>query len=277
MAHFLNNPPLPAQSALLPEADATLSMPVAPFGATGEIPGSDQAIANFAGSNSMKHTLATVTLGIAPQGDLHPLLLEHLPEEQIAHFGLLNGLSSAEIEQRYAPVSGEKVTMTHTEDGSFVILSADKVSHALQELVKTLEHQGFSTILILCAGEYKNLVADRAVLIEPYRILPPLVNAITGDNQVGIMVAREEYIGEQRYKWRSLTMKPHFAVASPWETSEDQLIDAALKLQEQGADVVVLDCLGYHQRHRDFLQKLLGIPVVLSNMLIARLAADLLV
>lgn len=225
----------------------------------------------------MKHTLATVTLGTAPQGDLHPLLLEHIPEAQIAHFGLLNGLSATEIAQRFAPVAGEKITMMHTEDGSFITLSAAKVSDTLQKIVNALEEQGFTTILILCAGEYKELATENAVLLDPYRILPPLVNAIAGSDQVGIMVAREEYIGEQAYKWRSLSIKPHFAVASPWEVGDDGLMDAALKLQELGADVIVLDCLGYQQRHRDFLQKMLGIPVLLSNTLIASLAAELLV
>jgi len=225
----------------------------------------------------MKQALATLTLGIASRGDLHPLLLEYLPEEQIAHFGLLDGLSVADIEQRYDPLAGEKVVIAHIEDGSYVVLSAAKVEHALQELIKELESQGFETILMLCSGEYKNLVTESAVLIEPYRILPPLVDAITGGHQVGIMVAREEYLDEQTYKWRDLASKPHFAVANPWKSDEDDLIDAALWLQEQGADVVLLDCLGYHQRHRDFLQKLMGIPVLLSNVLIARLAADLLV
>ncbi|MCX8957700.1 AroM family protein [Erwinia psidii] len=221
----------------------------------------------------MKHTLATVTLCTGPLG----LLREYVPEAQIAHFCLFNGLSAAEIEQRYAPAADESVLMTHTEEGSFISLSALKVSDALQALVKKLEDQGFATILILCAGEYNKLVAERAVLLEPYRVLPPLVNAITGGNQVGIMVAREEYLNQQAWKWRSLALKPYFAVASPWQASQDELIDAALTLQERGADVLVLDCLGYHQRHGDFLQKLLGIPVLLSYTLIAKLAAELLV
>lgn len=254
-----------------------ISLSVAPLrGAAGQLE-SALASTNFAESKTMKHTLATLTLGVAPRGDLHPLLLEHLPEEQIAHYGLLDGLTPEEIEQRYAPVAGEKVAMTHIEDGSYVVLSAAKVEAALQDLIKQLEHQGFETILMLCSGEYKNLVTENAVLLEPYRILPPLVDAITGGHQVGIMVAREEYLGEQAYKWRALASKPHFAVANPWNTCEDDLIEAALQLQELGADVLVLDCLGYHQRHRDFLQKLMGIPVLLSNVLIARLAADLLV
>ncbi|WP_312043593.1 AroM family protein [Erwinia sp.] len=229
----------------------------------------------FSDAESNTHKLATLTLGKAPRRDLLPLLLEHLPEENIVHYGLLDGLSAADIALRYGPVAGEKVTMTHTEDGSFVILSAAKVEVALQALINELEAQGFENILIICAGEYKNLKSTRAVLLEPYRMLPPLVNAITEGHQVGVMVARKEYLGEQAYKWQSLASRPCFAVANPWAKHDDELIDAALQLQEQGADVVVLDCLGYQQRHRDFLQKLLGIPVLLSNVLLAGLAAEL--
>ena len=59
--------------------------------------------------------------------------------------------------------------------------------------------------------------------------------------------------------------------------SDSDLLDAGRGLVEQGADVLVLDCLGYHQHHRDVLQKALDVPVLLSNVLVSRLAAELLV
>ena len=49
------------------------------------------------------------------------------------------------------------------------------------------------------------------------------------------------------------------------------------ELLERGADVLILDCLGFHQHHRDLLQKALDVPVLLSNVLMARLAAELLI
>jgi hypothetical protein len=52
--------------------------------------------------------------------------------------------------------------------------------------------------------------------------------------------------------------------------------DAANSLKAQGAALVVLDCMGYHQQHRIGLQQRLGVPVLLSNQLVARLAAELL-
>ena len=59
--------------------------------------------------------------------------------------------------------------------------------------------------------------------------------------------------------------------------SEAALIEARRELLERGADVLILDCLGFHQHHRDLLQKALDVPVLLSNVLMARLAAELLI
>ncbi|MCQ8812010.1 AroM family protein, partial [Escherichia coli] len=43
------------------------------------------------------------------------------------------------------------------------------------------------------------------------------------------------------------------------------------------AYVIKLDCLGFNERHRDLLQKQLDVRVLLSIVLIARLAEELLV
>lgn len=70
---------------------------------------------------------------------------------------------------------------------------------------------------------------------------------------------------------------PLYALANPFWDSEAALIAAGRELMERGADVLILDCLGFHQHHRDLLQKALDIPVLLSNVLMARLASELLV
>jgi protein AroM len=77
-------------------------------------------------------------------------------------------------------------------------------------------------------------------------------------------------------KWQVLQKAPLFSLANPIWDSEAKLIEAGRDLLEQGADVLMLDCLGFHQRHRDLLQKTLDVPVLLSNVLVARLASELL-
>ena len=73
-----------------------------------------------------------------------------------------------------------------------------------------------------------------------------------------------------------LPNSPYYALANPMRDTDQHLISAGSSLLEQGADVLVLDSLSYHQRHRDLLQKALDVPVLLSNVLVARLAAELL-
>lgn len=74
-----------------------------------------------------------------------------------------------------------------------------------------------------------------------------------------------------------LEKKPLYALANPVWDSEETLIGAGRELLARGADVLMLDCLGFHQQHRDLLQKTLDVPVLLSNVLVARLASELLV
>ncbi|MDE1189420.1 MAG: AroM family protein [Pantoea sp.] len=225
----------------------------------------------------MKTSLVTLTIGQSPRSDILPLLQAYLPAEQVAHAGLLDGLSLAEVEQHYTPAAGEKVLVSRMQDGQQVRLAARLVEQGLQQKIYALEEQGYNTILLLCTGEFGALKTHKALLLEPDRIIPPLVGAIVHGHKVGIVVPVEEQIAEQASKWRNLGTPPCFAVASPYLAQQADLIEAGLSLQEQGADVVVLDCIGYHQKHRDFLQKMLGIPVLLSNVLVAKLAAELIV
>ncbi|OON39563.1 hypothetical protein BTJ39_12970 [Izhakiella australiensis] len=224
----------------------------------------------------MTQQLITLGLGAEPASDIHPLLLEYLPEISIRHVSLLDGLSESAIEQRYAAAESEPVICVRVNVSRLAVLSAKKITHLLQEKITTLEDEGAETILLLCHSYPLKLVTRQAIVLEPDRVLPPLVKAIVDGHQVGIVISDELRLEHQQSKWRRLNKRPCFAVANPWQDDEGVLADAALLLQEQGADVVVLDCLGYHQQHRDFLQKLLGIPVLLTNTLVAKLAAELL-
>ncbi|WP_411905079.1 AroM family protein, partial [Salmonella enterica] len=95
-------------------------------------------------------------------------------------------------------------------------------------------------------------------------------------HQVGGVGPVDELLAAQGKKWQVLKMPPVYSLANPVDGSEQQLIDAGQALLEQGADVIMLDCLGFHQRHRDILQQSLDVPVLLSTVMISRLAAELL-
>ena len=223
----------------------------------------------------MMTSFATLTIGQAPRSDILPLLTAHLPDEPVTHFGLLDGLSREQIEQRYAPQEGDAVLVAVLLDGSQILLSAADAERGLQEKIDQLEAQGCTTILLLCGGEFGQLHASSALLIEPERMIPPLIGAMVGTHRAGIVVPVESQIGWQANKWRKLEKPPCFAVASPYLTDDQALTEAAKRFAEQGAEVVVLDCIGYNHHHVKVLEQHLDVPVLLANVLMVQLAAEL--
>ncbi|GLR10207.1 hypothetical protein COO59_05840 [Mixta theicola] len=224
----------------------------------------------------MKQTLVILTIAHSPDDDITPLLLETLTEEQLEPVSLLNGLTSEEITEKYAPRKDEKTLVVRLADGAERLLATSRIERGLQRLINQLETRGVENILLLGCGPFTALQSRSAVLMEPDRLIPPLISAIVGNHQAGIMVSADELLRQQAGKWRSLSKPASFAVANPFQSDNQALIDAGLLLLEQGADVVVLDGPGYHPSHCDLLQQLLGIPVLLSWRLLAKMAAELL-
>lgn len=225
----------------------------------------------------MKATLAILTIGVVPVSEVLPLLTEHVSEQQITHHSLLGKLSREEVMEDYAPEAGDVVLPTLLCDGGLANVSLRKIERALQSVIEVLDNQGYDVILLMSTANITGLVARKAILLEPMRIIPPLVGSIVDSHQVGVIVPIPELLENQSQKWQGLVNAPLLAVANPIWDSEAKLIDAGRDLLDRGADVLMLDCLGFHQRHRDLLQKTLDVPVLLSNVLVARLASELLV
>lgn len=224
----------------------------------------------------MKATLAILTIGVVPVSEVLPLLTEHVSEQQITHLSLLAGIGREEVMEDYAIGTGEDSLPTLLSDGALAHVSHQKVERALQGIIEVLDNQGYDVILLMSTAPISGLVARNSILLEPMRIIPPLVASIVDGHQVGVIVPIQELLDNQVNKWKVLQKMPLFALANPFWDSETKLIAAGRELLDQGADVLMLDCLGFHQRHRDLLQKALDVPVLLSNVLVTRLASELL-
>ncbi|KAI3491701.1 hypothetical protein L1887_43802 [Cichorium endivia] len=225
----------------------------------------------------MKATLAILTIGVVPVSEVLPLLTEHVSEQQITHLSLLGKMSREEVMEDYAVEAGEDPLATLLSDGKLAHVSRQKIERSLQGVIEVLDNQGYDVILLMSTAPIKGLTARNAILLEPMRIIPPLVASIVDGHQVGVIVPIEELMDNQEAKWHVLEKVPLYALANPFWDSEAKLIAAGKELLERGADVLILDCLGFHQHHRDLLQKALDVPVLLSNVLMARLASELLI
>ena len=224
----------------------------------------------------MKATLAILTIGVVPVSEVLPLLTEHISEQQITLHSLLGNLCREEVMETYAIDPGDDCLPTLLSDGKLADVSLQKIERDLQAVIEVIDNQGYDVILLMSTANITGLVARNAILLEPMRIIPPLVASIVDGHQVGVIVPIPELLQNQSRKWQVLQKSPLFSLANPIWDSEAKLIEAGRDLLEQGADVLMLDCLGFHQRHRDLLQKTLDVPVLLSNVLVARLASELL-
>ncbi|EAV5803895.1 AroM family protein [Salmonella enterica] len=225
----------------------------------------------------MSASLAILTIGVVPMSEVLPLLTEYIDEQHITHHSLLGKMSREDVMADYAVEPGDDPLLTLLNDNQIAHVSRQKVERDLQIVVEVLDNQGYDVIILMSTAAIKSMAARNSILLEPLRIIPPLVASIVDGHQVGVIVPVAELLAAQEKKWQVLQMPPVYSLANPVHGSEQQLIDAGQALLDQGADVIMLDCLGFHQRHRDILQQALDVPVLLSNVLIARLASELLV
>ena len=81
-------------------------------------------------------------------------------------------------------------------------------------------------------------------------------------------------IDSERDKWRALARPPLFAAVSPYSDGPEAVLATGERLQAEGAEAVLLDCIGFTERHRDTLAAL-DVPVILSNALVAKAVGEL--
>lgn len=223
-----------------------------------------------------QRVLGTLTIGQAPRPDVMPVIDRHVPAEiRRVHRGVLDSLSPAEIDRRYRPEPGEPVLVTRLQDGSEVELSRRRMREGVQKALRFLEAEGCDAILLLCTGTFDGLACKNAWLVEPDHVIPAVVAGLIEKRQLGVIVPIASQIGSESGKWRGLHRPPIFAAASPYAATPDAVVGAGKKLQTEGADAILLDCIGFTDRHRQMLLPL-GLPVILSNAVVAKALGELL-
>ena len=223
-----------------------------------------------------QQVLGTLTIGQAPRPDVVPIIDRYVSSEvRRIHRGVLDGLSHAEIAARYKPEGGEPELVTRLQDRAEITLSRARMKDGVQQALAALEAEGCDAILLLCTGTFDALQCQKAWLIEPDHIIPAMVAGLIERRQLGVLVPIASQIGSESGKWRPLYRPPIFAAASPYAGSDDALLDAGKQLKAQGADAILLDCIGFTERHRAALAGL-AMPVILSNAVVAKAVSELL-
>lgn len=178
----------------------------------------------------MSASLAILTIGVVPMSEVLPLLTEYIDEQHITHHSLLGKMSREDVMADYAVEPGDDPLLTLLNDNQIAHVSRQKVERDLQSVVEVLDNQGYDVIILMSTAAIKSMAARNSILLEPLRIIPPLVASIVDGHQVGVIVPVAELLAAQEKKWQVLQMPPVYSLANPVHGSEQQLIDAGQAL-----------------------------------------------
>ena len=177
-------------------------------------------------------------------------------------------------EIRALPVrEGEPILVMQTRDLVTVTASKAQVEDRLAGKIKLLENLGAQVIVVLCTGKFPCL-SSKALLLEPSEILFKTVASVSRGRKVGVITPLPEQIPQTRDSWQAVGIDPLLEAASPYE-SLDPVIEAALRLKEKGADLIVLDCMGFTEEAKDAVRRASSRPTVCARTIVRRVLGEL--
>ncbi|MFF0270938.1 AroM family protein [Kribbella sp. NPDC004536] len=215
--------------------------------------------------------LGVVTIGQSPRSDMFPELLQWLPSSvEVRQRGALDGLSTADI-AALAPAPDDETLTTRLRDGSSVVIGRAGILSRLQAAIDILEAGGADVVLVVCTGEFPAFRHSRPLLLAG-PLLTAGLTAIAGDSLVGVVCPLAE---QEQQTYEKFPQHIKVAWATPYQPGLTELETAAQKLAAEGVQLLVLDCMGYTQAHREAAAAASGLPVVLARSVVARLTAEL--
>ncbi len=226
----------------------------------------------------MARTVGMVTVGQAPRTDVVPEMAKLLGSTEIIERGALDGLTSREIEP-LAPAAGDELLVTRLRDGSSVFLAKRLVTPLVQKRIEELEAEGVALTVLLCTGSFHGLHARRP-LVEPDKILLGMLRGVRFEGRLGILTPSIRHVPQTTARWRSYGFDPVVVPLSPYEGAPPSVGSGGPsaitdQLRAGGVGLVVLDCIGFRRETRTEIETRLGVPVLVANLLVARLVAEL--
>lgn len=216
----------------------------------------------------MSASLRVFVIGQSPRPEVEAQIAAAVPGLPFTVEGALDGMTRAEIDRDAAPRSDADTLFTVLPDGSKTKLSKEVVTARLAEKLK----QGGATLLA-CTGAFKGL-PQRPDLVQPVDVLNALSEALLPTGKLGVFVPLPEQIEVLRDKRARPGLEVVALPLTP-TSPKDAIIEAAKAMAAHKPDLVLLDCMSYTQADKDVMTAYLDCPILVSIVVAARTAANL--
>lgn len=215
-------------------------------------------------------SVGVLTIGQSPRTDVTPSIEAILENSvSIVESGGLDSLTNETVHS-VEPDELDTTYISRMRDGKSVKIGKSKLLPLLQMELSALE-KTVDIVLMLCTGDFPTLQSKKTI-VYPDKVLNHIVSALLPTGSLGLIIPLEEQRETLLSKWQQEELKIFAEVASPYEESD--VAGAALALQKQGVDLIVLDCMGYNEQHKSEAVKGSGLPVILPRTLVSRIIAE---
>lgn len=226
--------------------------------------------------------VGVITIGQAPRDDMTRAFAPHFDGTgaTVQQRGALDGFTTAEIAERFAPREGSATYVSRLLSGESVEIAKTSIVERMQAHVDELSST-CDAIVIVCTGDFPMLTSDTPMFF-PDRLLVDTVRDLNAAGRFGVagklglivpLPGQETVMAE---KWQQLGIPMAFANASPYDDSDIE--GAAQSLAADGAAVIVLDCIGYTAQHaaralRTIAETSPDVPVIVPQDLVPEIVA----
>lgn len=217
-----------------------------------------------------RKSVGILTIGQSPREDVTPSIRAILGDSiDIIEAGGLDRLGDDKIKS-VCPDDQEITYISKLRNGKSVKIGKSKLLPLLQDELTKLEEK-VTVVIMLCTGDFPTIQSKKP-LIYPDKILNHTVQAILKKGKLGVIVPLEEQRNTLTKKWENPNLELFVEVASPYEDSDVK--GAGQRLKSQGAELIVLDCMGYSETHKKDAMEGSDLPVLLPRTLTARITAE---
>ena len=223
-------------------------------------------------SYSMK--LGVITIGQSPRPDVVGEITRILGGDyEILERGALDDLTVDEVKQK-KPELGKGVLVTRMRDGTEVKVTHDMVNPGIQKSITQLEESGAELILLVCTGKFPEFIS-KVLVVRPSEIVKGVTQAAIRKGRMASILPSMQQVGGAPVEREEDGLVTYYDSASPYGliAEVEKLGD---RLTKKNLDLILLNCMGFTQKHKEIIKRKTGKPVIQSSALVANVLKELL-
>lgn len=222
----------------------------------------------------MKRKLLAITIGQSPRNDILFEVEKYMTNFEIIQKGALDGLTKKYIEENLYIESDSYVLESKLNNGDHVSFAEEKILPLIQKILDKNDNE-VDQVLMLCTGVFNHKFRTRHNIIYPQKIIHPIVKAIIGNGNLVVLNPNKNQLKQSEEKWSQVVENVKCSFVSPYANDENEFKNAVKFINENSADLVLLDCMGYNEEMKNYFIKQTNKPVILSNALVGKVLSEL--